>query len=343
VSRVIETKVHQAPGGKPCRSAKQMTDLCCHDTAALQCCEMIVPWDGYNQGEMLDKLGIVLDSRGRDQQGRYVNIVRDQRSRPCGEQRTVYDLSPKVCCEDVPPLEWRDDVTPDVLPAGSSIIIAWDGSDGRENIVKTSSNATWFSDGRKYAIGYGNSIELFAGETFCGATSVSVNDGCSEAVMVIRSDHGQWVLRGSGCPIPGVPTTEYGSNSTGWAISGKYKVVETVSQLTWVSCVYCPVSSDDNYPACMAAPCAGKISSYMAAIRPASTAMDTCLRFNMVQVYTGRVQELHGTLGDGAIVIKDALFGCGFSCPAIPIEGSTGQTLGGSAKTSSISYYEWMC
>lgn len=228
MARIVETKTHYQ-AKPPCRSAAQMTQLCCEPTAALQCCETVEPWDGYTKEEVLDRLGIKLDAKGRDQRGRYVNIIRKERNKPCGEKRTVYDLSPKVCCEDVPPLEWRDDVTPDVLPAGSSIVIAWEGSDGRETIVKTSSNATWFSDGRKTAIGYGNSIELLAGPTFCGTTSVSVNDGCSEATVVIRSDQGQWVNRGPICALSAYTDVAFLQPVGTWDVTvGKFRQIEVI-------------------------------------------------------------------------------------------------------------------
>jgi hypothetical protein len=345
--RVVETKTHYQPK-PPCRTAKQMTTLCCEDTAALQCCEKVEPWDGYTREEVLDRLGIKLDANGRDQRGRYVNIIRKERSRPCGEKRTAYDLSPKRCCEDVPALKWRDDVTPDVLPAGSSIIIAWEGSDGRETIVKTSSNATWFSDGRKTAIGYGNSIELFAGETFCGATSVTVSDGCSEATVVVRSDQGQWVLLGSTCGLTGATPTQI-SGLSYEAILGKYRQIETVRAASWMvlglgcdtSGLLTPAPGYEN--TCFSGDCAAWFCGKVAAARPTDAVMDTCLGYDVASVVASSGVH-HCTLPDGAIVNDCSI--TVYSC--LWTNGSSGggsrpAVCGHYLKSTTKTLYEWSC
>lgn len=238
MTRVIET-VTEYQDKPPCRTAAQMTTLCCEKKPALPCCEKVEPWSGYTDAEILDRLGIVLDSQGRDDQGRKVIIERLPRKGLCGEQVTKYDLTAKNCCDKVTPLAFDHAATPEILPHGRSIIIAWTGSDGREVTVTTSSNATWFSDGRKTAIGHGDSIEIFAGPTFCGATSVSVTDHCSVATVVLRSDMGQWVDRGPICGLPGEKITTplrgaiYVGGTCGYVewsqvIAGKYKQLESV-------------------------------------------------------------------------------------------------------------------
>ena len=148
---------------------------------------------------------------------------------PCGKLYESWE-GRKNCCEGVPALAWDDEATPDVLPHGRSIIIAWTGSDGREVTVTTSSNGTYFSDGRKTATGYGSSIELKAGETFCGSTAVTVSDGCSTSTHMIRSDLGQWLYVGEGCVIPGATGNYVTNDGFGQrvieAISGNIKQLD---------------------------------------------------------------------------------------------------------------------
>jgi len=149
---------------------------------------------------------------------------------PCGKLYESWQ-DRNNCCDGVEPLAWDMDITPDVLPHDRSIIIAWIGGTGGEVTVTTSSNGTWFSDGRKSATGHGSSIELFAGETFCGATSVSVRDGCSTATIMIRSDTGRWVEKGPGCVAAGSAvdwTNPYQNVLYGTVVSGRDKIFETV-------------------------------------------------------------------------------------------------------------------
>lgn len=148
---------------------------------------------------------------------------------PCGKKHESWE-GHNNCCEDVTPLSWDMNVTPDVLPHNSSIIIAWTGGTGGETTVTTSSNATWFDDGRKSATGYGTSIKLLSGETFCGATAVTVSDGCSEATVVIRSDLGQWVNRGPICALSGYADVDFLQPIGTWEKTlGKYRQVEIIA------------------------------------------------------------------------------------------------------------------
>jgi hypothetical protein len=336
-TRTVETVVTNADK-PPCRTAAQMTQLCCEKTAALQCCEEVVnAWPGYTAKEIIDHLGLVLDDQGRDKDGRYVNIQMQPRKTPCGEQVTKYDTSQKNCCEGVAVLAWNMTVTPDVLPHDRSIIIAWSGSDGRQVEVITTSNATWFSDGRKTALGHGNSIELFAGATFCGSTAVTVRDGCSTAVIMIRSDLGQWVQETTtGCAAGGGELTSVGN---GWyeKISGNIKFQEHTAVNSWEgSCIY----TFENNPATGISCVAETMQQYYEDRRPSGYIMDTCFDYPWASYPPLGWVSTRGTLADGGLIWR-LNSGCDISCSNV--SGATSRTQASVRRTDGLLLYRWSC
>jgi hypothetical protein len=261
---------------------------------------------------------------------------------PCGKKYETWE-GQNNCCEGVTPLAWDMNVTPDVLPHNSSIIIAWTGGTGGETTITTSSNATFFDDGRRSITGYGSSVRLRSGETFCGATSVTVSDGCSEATVVIRSDQGHWVDRGPVCGnIGGNPEQ---SGYTWTKINGKYKQVEVVvvamnGPYSWGCPVkFCsdliPVDTGD----CLTGPnCAQRYCDHVTAYRTASAKTDVCdLSIDYGMAYHGGYVC---AIEPGVYVYYygDSTFYC------YPYSfGSTGLLRGVTARSESLTLYEWSC
>ncbi len=142
----------------------------------------------------------------------------------CGTTTTEQHMIPKNCCDFVFPVWFDDDSTPDVLPADNNIMVYWNA--GRAPFtVRTTANHTSFDNGSKTQVTMSNWITLYADEDFCGATSISVDDGCSKVSLVIRSPEGEWVLVSEyselgECEMPGCDGEEMSFDSGGYSFSG---------------------------------------------------------------------------------------------------------------------------
>ena len=221
-----------------------MTEICCKTTEALPCCEKVEVWEGYNDDEIAKKLNLNLDAQGRDEQGRYVEIRRIPRSKPCGEKVTRYNVDPRSCCEEAEPVVWNAESTPDVLPHGETIWMYADGGIPPYRFSVTS-HGLFFDDGRRTYETLWPIVRLHAGETFCGSAVVKVSDGCSEATTFVRSDIGQWLAvdtpyyRHGYCPatakyvggLGGGPASSFGFGCNTYEpiiYSGMYKIQENI-------------------------------------------------------------------------------------------------------------------
>jgi len=142
-------------------------------------------------------------------------------------------LTSLSCCDIAEPIVWDDESTPDILPADESIWIYVTGGIAPYTF-KTSSNGTWFPDGRKTWVTDVPHAQLHAGPTFCGLTAVSVSDGCSSVSEEIRADQGEWYFLGYTCKMPGVPiqTTDNfdGNQFQAHSISGRFKQTSLMSR-----------------------------------------------------------------------------------------------------------------
>ena len=230
MTRVLETITEYAEQ-PPCKTAEEMEEICCEPTAALQCCTKVDPqWEGHTLAEALAHLGIVLDASGRDQNGDYVSVEFAPRLKPCGEQVTEYDTSPTNCCDVVVPLAVDNDSTPDVLPAGESIMIYFD--DGvAPYTIKTSNSNTRLGNGRRSQVSESPVALVAANEDFCGATEISCSDGCTSVSKKVRSDQGHWVVdQPDGCALPGRVGEPFAINVPGLVGNGYAAVEEDVMQ-----------------------------------------------------------------------------------------------------------------
>lgn len=267
---------------------------------------------------------------------------------PCGKLHESWQ-GRNDCCDGVEPLSWDLDITPDVLPHGGKVVIAWNGSDGRQVELATSSNATWFAGGRRTAVGYGDSIELFAGETFCGNTVVTVFDACSESSVMLRSDMGQWLSLGNQCGLPGATWDNMGAYNR-QAIVGNLKQTETVSLEHWyapgLNCIgpgYVPrpeyADSCHSGEDCPEWYC-GKVT----ALQPPTAYTDTCLDPGIMSYLVAGV-TLHCSQSDGTVIVQgpDITF---FSC--VWMSGASGfgtkpMNTGFYSKTITKELFEWRC
>ncbi len=170
----------------------------------------------------------------------------------CGS--TVYEqvLHPRNCCDEVETaVSIRKDLTPDVLGGGGHIYCYCEGGTG-DYTWRTTSDKTHFSNGKKEMKGY--RLTLHADEQFCGTTELSVTDGCTTDIQVVRSNIGHWM------PIPwneefarSVFTGMKGHNTSYhyyYAINGGYQLRERIysgGELADQTVCRC-FNSQDQYP-----------------------------------------------------------------------------------------------
>jgi len=206
--RIIETVVEYKPQ-PACKTPEQMEQICCETTEKLQCCEKYDgTWQGHTAQDLLGKYHPNLDAQGRDSSGRYVVIELAPRKNPCGEKVIEYDVSGGNCCDEVLALDWDYDATADVLPSGGSVSIFVSG--GRGPYTFTTTNAeTHFDNGSRSITSDVGHARLLATDDFCGATEVTVSDGCTSVSEFFRSDIGYWQeLPDGDCVLPAVPVPD---------------------------------------------------------------------------------------------------------------------------------------
>jgi hypothetical protein len=198
----------------------EIRDLCCELVPVDPCSEVgrVSVYDGADaEHRDFDEEAALAAARAEYPKARILGVqvegIGPPSGTPCGKLYESW-IGRNNCCEGVSDITIDDEATPDVLPHGGSIVVFWQGGTGLYQ-VSTSSNATHFSDGKKTAVGNGNSIELEADVTFCGSTSLEVTDGCSTATVLIRSDLGQWVFAGYGCQLSGREGEHLGSDENG--------------------------------------------------------------------------------------------------------------------------------
>jgi len=352
--RIINTHREPVPPAKVL-TEDEILSLCCKVVPVDECSEVgrVGVYDGADEKHRnFDEDEALARARAAYPKARILKVqvegIGPPPGTPCGKLYESW-IGRNNCCEGVPSLAWNMDITPDVLPHGKSIIIAWNGSDSRQVELSTSSNGTWFSDGRRTAVGYGSSIELKASETFCGNTAVTVNDGCTEATVVIRSDLGQWVSLGDQCGLPGASWKNVG-NYNRQAIVGSYKQTETVSLEHWyapgLQCITPGYVPRPEYEAsCHSGDdCPEWYCAKVTAVQPPEAFTDTCLAPDLMSYMVASV-TLHCSQSDGTIIVMgpDITF---FSC--VWMSGASGfgtkqMNQGFYAKTTSKNLYKWQC
>ena len=264
----------------------------------------------------------------------------------CGSSTLTQRVVQKGCCEGVSLLSWDRQHTPNILPHGKSITVAWAGSDGRQVTVTTTNNLTHFDDGKKTAVGHGNSIQLIAGESFCGNTEISVHDGCSTATMIIRSDLGSWYSLGPQCAFAGQVPETLGWN-TGEKIAGKYKQTEQyVPTFFGVPGLFCDGRTVSSGPSgCLNSPCDQAYCQAVAAALPPSAHPDTCMKFVLLG-HPQRYGPAYCTLDDGTVIADSTFsstFGDCFYTTGSGQGGSTGLRGAFFAKKYEMNLFEWRC
>lgn len=346
--RIINTHREAVPPGHVLTEG-EILSLCCEVVPVDDCSEVgrVGVYEGADQEHRnFDEDEALAAARATYPRARILGVhvegIGPPPGTPCGKLYESWE-GRNNCCEGVPALAWNMEITPDVLPHGGSIIIAWDGGTGGEITVTTSSNATHFSDGRKSFTGYGDSVDLFAGETFCGNTAVTVSDACSEAEIVIRSDLGQWLDRGPVCGgLPGTPQYISGVYTL---ISGKYKQIETIQSYGWyVYGLRCApgIGFTDLCFEPGALTCDEIYCREVLARKPAGAGVSTCLDIDMTEALFGFYgNPINCVLSDGTIIARHGFYSDSFSCP----NGYGSNELHGGfyAGTDTTHLYEWSC
>ena len=324
-------------------SPKEIVALCCKKTPVDPCSEVgrVGVYDGADEKHRdFDEKATLAQARADYPNARIISVktegIGPPPGTPCGELHETWE-GRNNCCEGAIQLSWDMHITPEILPHNGKIIIAWKGSDGREVTVKTSSNATWFSDGRKTAIGHGNSIELSAGPSFCGNTTVSVTDNCSVAFLGIRSDLGQWLNRGPVCQgLRGEPALVSGV----FVIeSGKYRQLETLSPGAWY--VFGLVCGMGSGHLCLSPPCPEAFCAAVSAAKPPGAGPRTCMDINMVDYTASMRWDYFCTMADGSVIGTSNGWTTSYNCSAS--YGAAHLAGGFYGQTASLNLQEWSC
>ncbi|MGV0961855.1 MAG: hypothetical protein ACOYB1_18675 [Limnohabitans sp.] len=352
--RIINTHREPVPPAKVLTEA-EILSLCCKVVPVDECSEVgrVGVYEGADEKHRnFDEDEALAQARAAYPKARILKVqvegIGPPPGTPCGKLYESW-IGRNNCCEGVPALAWNMDITPDVLPHGGSIIIAWEGGTGTYQVT-TSSNGTYFSDGRKSATGTGHSIKLSASETFCGGTAVTVSDSCSEATITIRSDLGQWVSLGDKCGLPGAAWNEVGLYQR-QAISGNLKQIETVVVGHWyaggllcdTSGIFTPMPGYED--TCHSGnDCQEWYCGKVTAVQPSEAFTSTCLAPN-ISAYTPADFSLHCSQSDGTLI------GSGYPLTAYSCQwvgggggfGSKNVDGGHYAKTLSKTLYKWQC
>jgi len=127
----------------------------------------------------------------------------------CGNTITRQSIPQTNCCSDVDDIVFDTSATPSVLPSNESIVLYADG--GRAPYTWTTSNkATYFLGGKQTIDTLLPYTRLYAKSSFCGHTTVTIDDGCSNPKLEIRSDLGEWEeIPGHTCEYPGLGSPSY--------------------------------------------------------------------------------------------------------------------------------------
>ncbi|MGV0961802.1 MAG: hypothetical protein ACOYB1_18410 [Limnohabitans sp.] len=328
---------------------EQIIALCCSKVPVNDCAEvgLVSDYEGADKDHRnSDEDEALAQARADYPKARILSVKTEglgpPPGTPCGKKYESWQ-DHNNCCDGVPDLAWDDDATPDVLPHGGSIIIAWTGGTGGEVTVTTSSNGTHFADGRKSITGHGYAVELQAGATFCGATSVTVRDGCSNATIEIRSDLGQWVSIGPVCVLPGATAHEaFGNLEIRQKISGRFKQIEGLTRYYWCyGGLKCPVENGDP-PATCIPDCAGSVCAALETIR-GSAGMNTCMSMSPAAGLLGVTSFC--TMADGSSAVIHPVYSTAYSCDGTAGYGSgtTSLICGLFFITGSLTAYQWMC
>lgn len=344
--RIIKTETRYEEH-RDCRTAEQMTELCCEQAAALPCCEEVEPeWNGYSEEEVLKSLGITLDAAGRDGRGRLVEIQFELREKPCGEMVTKYDLSGGNCCDEIEPIVWNVEATPDLLPHGGEIWLYASGGIPPYAFSVTS-HALSFDDGHRSWISDAPYARLHAGATFCGAAVVRVSDGCSTTEWIIRSDLGHWELIGAECVFPDatdwVGDPNYSYDELREKISGMYKQVESLDFDYWqADSVRCPVENGDPADRCLP-DCGPSLVAHLESLRPAGVVHSPCMYANVAE---NRGWDNFGTLMDGASAVVHPTYATSFGCDGtggLVGSGATPLFIAAYYTSENLYAYKWVC
>lgn len=212
--RILNTYYEDVPPSNVL-TPEEILDLCCKPTSVDECSEVgkVTPYEGADQSD-IDKDAALEQARADNPGKRILSVQIEDVGRPgkpCGEQHETWQ-DRLNCCDEATPMSFDKEATPDVLPHDSSIIVYAEGGIPPYTF-RTTSHATSFPDGRRTWTTLYPVVELSAGETFCGGTQIEVTDGCSTAIISVRSDLGHWEYNGIGCELAGMVGTLIGISS----------------------------------------------------------------------------------------------------------------------------------
>jgi hypothetical protein len=228
--KIVKTTIKYKYPDKPYKTADQMEDICCEEKPELNCSEVYEGvWHGYSKEELIESLGISVDENDvftdKDGKRKRLIIKVKPRKNPCGKIYTEYDTTPNACCEFATDIVWPDEVNTEVISAGNAASFMVTGGRATKTWKTTNSGTYWKKNGSRTITTSDSVVTLQTTENFCGATMISVSDGCSSVTEGVRSNVGRWELQTAEYPARGNPSSTVETYKTRippefWGMSG---------------------------------------------------------------------------------------------------------------------------
>lgn len=110
----------------------------------------------------------------------------------CGQHKIKQELGPTNCCDDVEPLIWDASVSPEVIAPNSAVVIGVTGGGKYPYRWEVVGHGFQFQNGSRSITTESNQVRLSALVGACGTAAVTVTDGCTSCIGLVRSTAGVW-------------------------------------------------------------------------------------------------------------------------------------------------------
>lgn len=110
----------------------------------------------------------------------------------CGTWTKKQQIISNGCCEGVPPLVWDASVSPEVMAPNSAVIIGVTGGGKYPYRWEVVGHGFQFQNGSRSITTEGTRVRLSALVGACGTAYVTVTDGCTTCVGLVKSTSGKW-------------------------------------------------------------------------------------------------------------------------------------------------------
>jgi len=332
-------------------------DRCCeYPEVSLPSCS-VKRSSNYGSGDLSDELKQEYYEKYGAENVQFIRVMPED---GCGDLITRQIIPGGDCCDGVSVIEYNDALSPDVLPRGENILVHWSGGK-TPYTVKVSDIDTYIGgEGIREAITSNPYIRIFANDEFCGATILTIDDGCSTINVYIRADEGRWILIAEDDAIP----PEYESKFSGklaenvggliWqAVSRNYKLVETIDIEYWpggdIQCdgsgLYTPAPGYEDKCISLDGGCNAWYCERIREARPETAIMENWLSYNWWDLISPPYDIIFCYYEDGAIATRSS-YSTSYYCLWTSGGSGSGSKLdevGYYLKITDRKLYEWVC